>query len=313
MPRKFLPLLVIVSIALVAPMASGEVAYDSENWTSYSMDCDYGSYWIVCELTGYLPEGACKDGTLSGSCSESKPLHCSEGVLSEDCDLCGCPSGELCSRDGSCQEPLPLPPSQPEAYCEETWVCTDWSECMGGTRFRGCVVNECVRDADVPHTSEACEMPAVPEPQPVEPETVPEPAAEEPEAIAADATEALNETFGAEPIQANVSEAANATEPVNETTTIVEDAEELPEAAGTQDNETAIVLESATSELTGTAEGAKEDEHPTLTMDVEVEDVAEEPSITGMLIGAGTGFLVTIAALIIIISGVFYFMNRPKI
>jgi hypothetical protein len=307
-------------MALVAPMASGEVSYDAENWTSYSMDCDYGSYWIVCELTGYLPEGACKDGTLSGSCSESKPLHCSEGVLSDDCDLCGCPAGKLCSRDGSCQEPPQLPPSQPEAYCEEIWVCTDWSGCMGGTRFRGCVVNECVKDADVPHTSEACEMPAVPEPvpEPQETETVPEPVAEEPEAIAANITEAANETFEAEPVQINVSEAANETGPVNETDTIiVEEAEELPEAAGaevngTADENAAIGSENATSELTGTAEGAKEG-HPTLTMDVEAEELAEEPSVTGMAIGAGAQFLVTVFALIIIISGVFYFMNRPKI
>lgn len=46
---------------------------------------------------------ACSDGTLPGACSPTKPKKCTESLTFEnDCGDCGCPSGSVCSVDGTC-------------------------------------------------------------------------------------------------------------------------------------------------------------------------------------------------------------------
>ncbi len=115
-------------------------------------------------------------------------------------------AGPDITEDAVLEEPEPIE----EEYCEEVWYCTGWSECTGGIRVRGCVVNECVPESGMPHTTEACVMP--PEPVVTEdattadpaPEPAPEPAETEPE----EAPEQANETVAG---NATLGETSNVT------------------------------------------------------------------------------------------------------
>jgi hypothetical protein len=50
------------------------------------------------------PTGTCDDGTEYGSCTEEQPMYCSYNrEIEENCDKCGCPSGQICMGDGGCQ------------------------------------------------------------------------------------------------------------------------------------------------------------------------------------------------------------------
>lgn len=41
----------------------------------------------------------CNDGTISGQCSETKPVYCDNGTLINKCSVCGCPSGKTCNME----------------------------------------------------------------------------------------------------------------------------------------------------------------------------------------------------------------------
>jgi len=51
----------------------------------------------------YAPQ-ACSDGTPYNHCSTNQPLFCNDsGVLTNSCQNCGCPAGEECKADGTCE------------------------------------------------------------------------------------------------------------------------------------------------------------------------------------------------------------------
>lgn len=43
-------------------------------------------------------QATCADGTAYGECSQTRPKHCDEGVLVDNCELCGCPGGQECKN-----------------------------------------------------------------------------------------------------------------------------------------------------------------------------------------------------------------------
>lgn len=45
---------------------------------------------------------SCIDGTAHQTCSQTQPLYCSYGDLSNSCSQCGCPGNLTCQSDGSC-------------------------------------------------------------------------------------------------------------------------------------------------------------------------------------------------------------------
>lgn len=47
----------------------------------------------------------CSDTTSYSQCSTSKPKYCNNGTLENKCSQCGCPSGQTCETNGSCQAP----------------------------------------------------------------------------------------------------------------------------------------------------------------------------------------------------------------
>ena len=49
----------------------------------------------------------CGDGTEYGKCSSNKPKYCDDGVLVDNCQKCGCPSGSECRADGKCYPSSP--------------------------------------------------------------------------------------------------------------------------------------------------------------------------------------------------------------
>ncbi len=154
----FMAAMVMVTALAVEPGDFYD-ADDAENWTSYALDCTYTKYWVICNVADFSLEGECPDGTPHAGCSASRPLYCDNGTFISNCSLCGCPSGQECSGSSTCYAPLPSPPPRESAFCEESWVCTGWSECVGGIRVRGCTISECVKEWDIPHTSETCGMP----------------------------------------------------------------------------------------------------------------------------------------------------------
>lgn len=44
----------------------------------------------------------CSDGTQNGQCSLTKPLYCKDGALVNNCGVCGCAKGKVCSSAGAC-------------------------------------------------------------------------------------------------------------------------------------------------------------------------------------------------------------------
>ncbi len=44
----------------------------------------------------------CSDGTPYGQCSVTKPLYCNNGILIDNCQICGCYDGQACKTDGIC-------------------------------------------------------------------------------------------------------------------------------------------------------------------------------------------------------------------
>ncbi|HJW97359.1 MAG TPA: hypothetical protein VJ485_04320 [archaeon] len=64
----------------------------------YGSAPDYGAYEY-----GAAPPATCPDGTPYSQCSTTKPLYCSSGTLTNNCQTCGCPTGQSCQADGSCQ------------------------------------------------------------------------------------------------------------------------------------------------------------------------------------------------------------------
>lgn len=50
----------------------------------------------------YVFTQVCSDGTAYDICSVTKPKYCSNGILVDDCEVCGCDAGYMCEADGSC-------------------------------------------------------------------------------------------------------------------------------------------------------------------------------------------------------------------
>ncbi|HJW97411.1 MAG TPA: hypothetical protein VJ485_04585, partial [archaeon] len=50
--------------------------------------------------TCQTPAQTCSDGTPYSQCSSTKPLYCSSGTLTNNCQACGCPAG-TCQPDGT--------------------------------------------------------------------------------------------------------------------------------------------------------------------------------------------------------------------
>ncbi len=44
----------------------------------------------------------CIDGTSIKECSNNKPKYCSDGILKDDCSICGCNNNGICLEDGTC-------------------------------------------------------------------------------------------------------------------------------------------------------------------------------------------------------------------
>src|SRR3990167_6998241 len=62
----------------------------------------------------------CSDGTPYNTCSGSKPWYCNEGILTKNCNICGCDSGYICGSIGEC-----IVSSQP-------------ADCVGGFPHNSC-------------------------------------------------------------------------------------------------------------------------------------------------------------------------------
>src|SRR3989344_5713936 len=52
----------------------------------------------------------CSDDTPYGTCSSTLPLYCENGILINNCQLCGCPAGLNCQQDGTCTVQAPNQP-----------------------------------------------------------------------------------------------------------------------------------------------------------------------------------------------------------
>lgn len=71
-----------------------------------------GSLSVKINILKPSIEKTCSDSTPYGQCSKTKPKYCQEGVLINHCKKCGCPSGQVCQTDNTCQEPAPEPETE---------------------------------------------------------------------------------------------------------------------------------------------------------------------------------------------------------
>lgn len=78
--------------------------------TCGNYDADSCLEWssvIVCSVGTSCQDGdcvsqKCSDGTPYSHCSTTKPQYCDSGTLANKCSVCGCPTGQQCQVDGSC-------------------------------------------------------------------------------------------------------------------------------------------------------------------------------------------------------------------
>jgi len=68
---------------------------------SFQSSSDCGS--LCCIGACQAPAQTCPDGTSYSQCSSTKPLYCSSGTLTNNCQACGCPTGQSCQSGGTCQ------------------------------------------------------------------------------------------------------------------------------------------------------------------------------------------------------------------
>ncbi len=92
-----------------------------ENFTGMTaefIDSCSGNLQDVLSNYLYPPEtNACSDGTPYGECSSTKPLYCDNGLLTDKCSSCGCPSGTT---------------------CDQTFQACRAQRCSDGTRYNQC-------------------------------------------------------------------------------------------------------------------------------------------------------------------------------
>jgi len=147
--------------------------YGFYNWAAWCNDSAGRGDWSANRTLNILkPNGlSCANGSecyggycVHGYC-RSGPTYCGDGF---------CDTGETCSSCsadcGACPTPAssggggwyPVLPNE----CRENWVCSDWSECIAGERFRNCTeTNQCGTAENKPVERETCTGPA-PESEP---------------------------------------------------------------------------------------------------------------------------------------------------
>ena len=80
----------------------------------------FGSVAYVCQQVS-----TCSDGTLYSTCSTTKPKYCdSNGNLVDNCNTCGCPTGQQCTTSSS--------PFGTSYNCQQIPTCSD------GTLYSTC-------------------------------------------------------------------------------------------------------------------------------------------------------------------------------
>ncbi len=88
---------------------------EAKKVTFYAYECPNGCQEGVC----ITPSNKCSDGTSYGECSSTKPKYCDNGNLINNCQVCGCLSGQTCETNGSCTSP----PS--EVVCTDSSILGD--------------------------------------------------------------------------------------------------------------------------------------------------------------------------------------------
>ena len=115
-----------------------------------------------CEYNESCSSGECINNFCSPFCGNAYCDSTEDYVTC--CVDCGCPSGQICSA-GVCSTPSGgggTYTSGGSSYtsCDENWICTDWSSCLGGTQTRTCTdANNCGTTVNKSVVSQTCTVP----------------------------------------------------------------------------------------------------------------------------------------------------------
>jgi len=105
------------------PTTCSELGYNCGIWSNGTcfgnLNCGNCTSGYFCNSTGGCQPG-CSDGTPYGQCSSTKPLYCKDGILINNCTLCGCLSGQNCIiANGTCYT-LKCSDGTPYGQCSST-------------------------------------------------------------------------------------------------------------------------------------------------------------------------------------------------
>lgn len=78
----------------------------------------------------------CSDNTLYSQCSSAKPLYCDNGILTNRCSICKCPSGQNCNETTDMCYPLP-----PGYIFEDDFESGDTSSWTGISSYPGTTIS----------------------------------------------------------------------------------------------------------------------------------------------------------------------------
>jgi len=117
-----------------------------------------------CENDVSCSSGYCVECNGQKTCRPSKPFAgdgcCQTGENCANSVDCSCPSGQICDA-GTCTTPSgPLLPPIIPTPCQESWECTEWSDCLNETQTRTCTdLNDCETNNSRPLETQNCVVP----------------------------------------------------------------------------------------------------------------------------------------------------------
>jgi len=126
-----------------------------------SCGCASGQSCNQTSNTCYVPvtPQTCSDGTTYGQCSATEPKYCSNGVLTDSCLTCGCPTSQSCNQTtNACYVPV-NPQTCSDGTIYGQCSVTKPKYCNNGVLTDSCSACGCLSGQSCNQTSNACYVP----------------------------------------------------------------------------------------------------------------------------------------------------------
>ena len=98
--KRTLTILVVLLVLMVIVNLASLIFYLKPDFSDFKFTFNFNNNNNVKNVSDYLREGKCEDGTLFNECSKTQPLYCYNGELLGKAFTCGCPQGYVVEFQG---------------------------------------------------------------------------------------------------------------------------------------------------------------------------------------------------------------------